>query len=186
MATSTALVTVEAFRQLTDPPGIRLELHNGEVVEVCRPKPKYWLLQQHLAELFNSIFGTSRGKAGTEFAFRSQPEHDLRVADVAWVSYLRLRKMDLDSDFGAPGIVVEVLSPSNRSAEMLEKKDLCFGAGCEEFWIVDPKRCVNEVTRAGASGVFYRRGDHIPVGGATCSVDEIFKPQMPPSESCSS
>ena len=31
---TTALVTVEEFRLMDDPPGIRLELHNGEVVRV--------------------------------------------------------------------------------------------------------------------------------------------------------
>ena len=72
MATGTALVTVEEFRKLKDPPGVRLELHNGEVVEVMRPKLKHWILQTTTADLFKPAFG-KHGRAGTEYAFRTQP-----------------------------------------------------------------------------------------------------------------
>ena len=82
MATSTALVTVEEVRKLQDPPGVRLELHNGAVVEVTRPKLKHWILQTALAGIFQAAFG-KRGRAGCEFPFRPQAEHQLRVADVA-------------------------------------------------------------------------------------------------------
>lgn len=41
MATSTtALVTVGEFRRMEDPPGFRLELHNGEVVRIGVPIPR--------------------------------------------------------------------------------------------------------------------------------------------------
>lgn len=177
MATSTtALVTVEEFRLMEDPPGFRLELHNGEVVKVGRPKPKHWFLQQRLVEMFRAAFG-EKGMAGTEFAFRCKPEYELRAADVAWVSYARLRAMDLEVDFEAPEFVVEVLSPSNTTAEMMEKKELCLRAGCEEFWVVDPKREVIEVTRAHAPTMFYHKGDRIPVGDESFLVDEIFRPE---------
>ena len=161
---------------MEDPLGFRLELHNGEVVKVGRPRPKHWFLQQKLAELFRAAFG-NRGRAGTEYAFRCKPEFDLRVADVVWVSRMRLRTMDLSGDFEVPEIVVEVLSPSNTTAEMMEKKELCLNAGCQEFWVVDPRREVIEVTRASEPTVFYHRGSHIPIGDLSCSVDEIFKPE---------
>lgn len=36
MGVSAAMMTVAQFRDLPDPPGRRLELHNGEVAEVSR------------------------------------------------------------------------------------------------------------------------------------------------------
>jgi prevent-host-death family protein len=39
---------------------------------------------------------------------------------------------------GTPTLVVEVLSPTSRSIDMLEKLDLYSGSGVKEYWIIDP------------------------------------------------
>jgi hypothetical protein len=57
---------------------------------------------------------------------------------------------------------------------MLDKKHLCFAAGCKEFWIVDPKHRFIQVERNGGAPHVYRGNDSIPVGSTTSSVDEIF------------
>ena len=174
MATSTALVTVEEFRKLKDPPGVRVELHNGEVVEVARPKHKHWKIQKGLMLLFDKELGSS-GEAGLEFAFRPRPEHELRVADVSWTSAKRYEHIDdEDNLIGAPEIVVEILSPSNTASEMVEKRDLCFKAGCQQFWIIDSGRRFIEVTPAHGIPRVYRGSDRIAIGTATYSVDEIL------------
>ena len=137
------------------------------------PKLKQWILQTGLAERFKEAFG-KRGRAGIEFPFRPHPEHELRVADVAWVSRERMNRT-LDGDvLGAPEFIVEVLSPSNTSSEMLDKKHLCFQAGCDEFWIVDPRRAFIEVESRGGVLKVYRGSDRVPVGGVSFSVDEIL------------
>ena len=133
---------------MEDPPGFRLELHNGVVVQVARPKLKHWILRTSITDVFQAAFG-KQGKAGCEFPFRPQSEYQFRVADVAWVSRERLKRTFKGDMLGAPEIVVEVLSPSNTASEMLDKKHLCFAAGCQEFWIVDPKLRFIEVERNG-------------------------------------
>ena len=175
MATSTtALVTVEEFRRMVDPPGFRLELHNGEVVQVTRPKYKHGIIQLKITWMFCKAF-KGKGRALPEFAFRPQPEHELRVADVGWVCKARDVLIDREDNlFGSPDIVVEVLSPSNSVREMLKKKALCFSSGCLEFWIVDPVECLVEITPVNGSSKLYRSGDRIPVGGISFAVDEIF------------
>ena len=174
MATSTALVTVEAFRQMTDPPGIRLELHNGEVVHVTRPAHKHFKIQKRLTRIFNEAFGTL-GDASYELAFRARPEYELRVADVAWTAAARYETInEEDSLAGAPEIVVEVLSPSNTVSEMMVKRDLCLSSGCEQFWIVDPKGRFIEITPAQGPTRVYRGNDLVTVGNANYSVNEIL------------
>jgi len=171
---TTALMTVEEFRRLQDPPGVRLELHNGEVVKVGSPNYQHWKIQKRLAALFEGVFGT-KGEAGTEFAFRPRPEYEVRVADVAWISQERAKTIDaLDNLKGSPEIVGEVLSPSNTVSEMVQKRQLCFAAGCEEFWIVDPDGKFVEVFRANGTVAVYNRGERIPLGGAMVAVNEIF------------
>jgi Uma2 family endonuclease len=40
---------------------------------------------------------------------------------------------------GTPELVVEILSPSTRSKDMVKKLDLYMESGIKEFWILDPK-----------------------------------------------
>jgi Uma2 family endonuclease len=49
-------------------------------------------------------------------------------------------KLDERGCFGAPDMVVEILSPGNSRHEMRDKYDLYENAGVREYWIVDPDR----------------------------------------------
>ncbi|MGI8744521.1 MAG: Uma2 family endonuclease [Bryobacteraceae bacterium] len=176
MSTTAALITVEDFLKLTDPPGFYLELHHGEVVQLTRAKYKHYRIQTKLTDAFNRI-NRPFGFSGYEFAFRPKPEHNLWCADVAFVSKARYTAIDPEDYLaGAPDIVVEVLSPSNTASEMLDKKKMCLDNGCREFWVVDPRREMVEVTRAEGTSRIYRRGDSILVlpGNGEITVNEIF------------
>ncbi len=59
----------------------------------------------------------------------------VRAADVGWYSEDRFHLVEGQQAFEiAPEICVEVLSPSNREAEMNLKKELYFEAGAVEVW----------------------------------------------------
>ena len=76
-----------------------------------------------------------------EVPFRLLPEYELRTADVAVVSVVRLNQADPEDNLpGAPELVIEVLSPSNTAAEIIEKQGLCLENGCLEFgqWSRNP------------------------------------------------
>ncbi len=62
----------------------------------------------------------------------------IRVADVVWSSPTRLEKIKDETYCSiAPEICIDVLSNSNSTKEMLEKKQLYFEQGAHEFWICD-------------------------------------------------
>jgi Uma2 family endonuclease len=167
-------MTVEEFRKLEDPPGHYLELHNGEVVQMTRPKLKHWRIQERMRQIFDEAFG-NRGMAAIEFAFRPKPEHEVWAADVAWISRERFGQADDDDNLaGAPDIVVEVLSPSNTASEILEKKLMCMDNGCVEFWVVDSRKRVIEITRPGQTFT-YRSGESLMVGAKEYAVDDILE-----------
>src|SRR5258708_7817454 len=123
------LVTVEEYRNLRDPPGFRLELHHGEVVQVPIPNFGHYMTQIGVSEILQRVNGKD-GIAGIEFAFRPRPEHELWGADVAFVTKERYDAIDPEDNLaGSPEIVVEVLSPSNTAAEIMDKKTICLESG---------------------------------------------------------
>ncbi|MBI4907366.1 MAG: Uma2 family endonuclease [Acidobacteria bacterium] len=176
--TATALMKVDEFLKLPEPVGDHtLDLHRGEVVRVTRPKLKRTILQKALQG--NLEAAAPPGSFVTvEMPFRSEPEHELRCADVGYVSPERWATIDTESVFqGAPDLVVEVLSPSNTAAEILEKEQICLENGCREFWVVDPNRRHLRVTTSDGRIATYKPGQSVPLdvlGGGTLPVDSIF------------
>jgi Uma2 family endonuclease len=60
----------------------------------------------------------------------------VKAIDVAWISADRsVEARDAICLTCAPEICVEILSPSNTEAEILEKKDLYLEAGAQEVWL---------------------------------------------------
>lgn len=177
-ATTTHLMTVEEFRKLPEDAGaVYHELRHGEVVSVTRPKLKHALIQRKLRERLQEL--AERGSyVDTEVAFRPLPEHELWVADVAYLSAGRFRQADPEDNIqGAPELVIEVLSPSNTAAEILDREQLCLANGSLEFWVVDPDRHHVRVSTVQGSGRIYGCGQEIPLplfGNAKLTVDGIF------------
>jgi Uma2 family endonuclease len=106
--------------------------------------------------------------------YRPLPEYEGWCADVAFVSKARWDSIDRWLA-GAPELVIDVLSPSNTAAELLEKEQICLENGAREFWIVDPKRRTVRVSTAGGH-VTYKSGQSIPLFfGGSLAVDDIFR-----------
>jgi Uma2 family endonuclease len=59
----------------------------------------------------------------------------VKVADVAWAGNDFFKRHGRANPYPeAPDIVIEILSPANHQAEMVEKKELYFARGAREFW----------------------------------------------------
>ena len=170
MPATTGLMTVDEFRRLPETGPFYYELRHGELVKVTRPRLKHVLIQKRLLRLFELSAGEEFW-VSIEVPFRPLPEHELRTADVAVVSLARVRQADPEDNLsGSPEIVVEVLSPSNTAAEIIEKQRLCLENGCREFWVVEPRsRVVNVSTPDGITRT-YKAEDEIPLSlfGAAC------------------
>jgi Uma2 family endonuclease len=172
------LMTVEEFRQIPRPVGdYDYELHEGRLVPVTRPKLKHHILQSRLRDLLRAL-APQGSFVEYEVAFRALPEHDLRVADVGYVSAERWTQADPEDNIrDAPEIVIEVLSPSNTAREMYEKEQLCLAHGCQEFWVVDPDKKYVRVATVNRPTTTYHPGQQIPLplfGGASLRVDDLF------------
>lgn len=175
--TTSQLMTVEEFRKLPEDFGpVYHELRHGELATVTRPKYKHYVFQRRVRDLLSRL--ASEGVVDTEFAFRPLPEHELRIADVAYVRAEREQAIDPDDNLhGAPDLVIEVLSPSNTVSEIYDKEKLCLENGAHEFWVVDPDLRQVKVSTPDGRTITYRCGQDIPLplfGGAQLSVDAIF------------
>jgi len=72
--------------------------------------------------------------------------------------------------------VIEVLSPSNTAAEMLDKEQICMENGAKEFWVVDIDRRQVKVSTPDGRTVAYKSGQEIPFEfGSKLAIDEIFR-----------
>jgi Uma2 family endonuclease len=179
MAATTRLMTVEEFRALPEDRGpVYHELRHGELVTVTRPKLKHSLIQRSLREVLQP-FAEPGSYVDTEVAFRPLPEHELWVADVAYLSAERFREVDPEDNIrGAPELVIEVLSPSNTAAEIYDKEQICLANGALEFWVVDAQRRQVKVSTPDGRTVTWQSGQEIPLPfgrHAQVAVDDIFR-----------
>ncbi len=171
-------MTVEEFRQLPEDSGpVYHELRHGELVSLTRPKFKHHLIQSRIRDLLKAL-APPGAFLEYEVAFRALPEHELRVADVAYLPAERASEVDRNDNVrGAPDLVIEVLSPSNTVAEIYDKERLCLENGAQEFWVVDPDRRQVKISTPDGRTITWQAGQEIPLplfGNAKMAVNAIF------------
>jgi Uma2 family endonuclease len=172
-------LTVEEFERIPDPPGGRYELRHGEAVFVTYPLHKHKELQRRLRKLLEPIAEPAGFIVDTEFPYRPFPENEVWSADVACVSAARYDAIEKWL-VGSPELVIEVKSPSNTKAEMLDKAMTTLaGAGAVEFWIVDPATGTIAVHSTHTGMQIYDEGLAVPVplfGGRIYVSELLAKP----------
>ena len=171
---ATALVTFAEFEQMPDVEGFRLELHDGEVVQVPPPKLGHSIIQHNLLNELKVAFGPDVF-VGLEVGFRAGDRTYL-VPDVVAVPRQRFRSFPRDGYIvGAPEIVIEVLSPSNTVSEMNAKEQLCLENGTLEFWVIDPERRQVKISTSDGRFTVYKSGQTIALRfGGNLAVDSVF------------
>jgi Uma2 family endonuclease len=136
---STAKMTARQFLQLgEDPPGVRLELVNGEVAVSPSPIPDHSftvltlarILGEHIEE---SDLGEILADVDTIFG-----EYDVRRPDLLYFTKARRHLIGEKAIEGPPDLCVEVLSPSSGTIDRKEKAKLYAAGRVANYWIVDP------------------------------------------------
>ncbi|MFH1898653.1 MAG: Uma2 family endonuclease [Candidatus Desantisbacteria bacterium] len=82
--------------------------------------------------------------------------------DIVYVSKKRLDIIREKAIFGAPDLVIEILSPTTLQMDVLLKKALYQRFGVREYWIVDPKEqkvevFVMEGGKYESKGIFFQQ-----------------------------
>ncbi len=130
----------------------RIELIDGEAVMMAPPSTSHQLIS---GELFRQLANFLEGKKclaiPAPFAVRlferegDTPSNVRTVVEPDISVICDRNKLDAHGCKGAPDMVIEILSPSNRRHDRLVKLDLYQRAGVREYWIVSPEAQTVEV-----------------------------------------
>lgn len=162
----------------------RCELIAGEVVVMS---PAGWFHGQVVSNI-NVVFGAyvrenRLGRvfcAETGFWVERDPD-TVRAPDVAFVMKDNLPTERPDSAFwpGAPDLVVEVLSPDDRTMAVDKKIRTWLGAGAKLVWVVDPELETVTIYRSPTDiSILSREGrlaGRDSIAGFECDVCEFFE-----------
>jgi prevent-host-death family protein len=136
-------ISYEEFLMLSKDSSERYEYINGHVYLLASPSFDH---QSIIAVVLNTLFNWFGGKkcrpltAPFDVTLTNILHNDsknvvqpdvLVICDTGKIS-------EKGRYTGVPSLVVEVLSPTTRSIDMLEKLDLYSGSGIKEYWIMDP------------------------------------------------
>lgn len=182
---STQMAAITTAEQLASVaiPGKWTELIRGRLV--VREPPGTWHGRVSATVLLLLGAFVRAHRAGTVVAqdtgFRIASDPDtVRAPDAAFLDVERSKRITPRGYAAvAPNLVVEVLSPEDRPAEVLEKIADWLGAGVELAWVVDPER--REVRIHRADGRLALRGESDALEGEqvlpgfSCVVRDLFE-----------
>lgn len=155
---TSTLITLEEYENLPNDDLYIDEVSRGLLVREPRPGTQHaeivtelsYALRRHLDE-------HPVGRVLTECGFLlSRNPLTIRGPDVAFIRAERVPATKNPSFFdGAPDLAIEVVSPSNRGGELLQKVGEFLVAGTLLAWVVYPKtNTVAEHTRAGEVRIY--------------------------------
>ena len=137
---STTKMTARQFLMLgEDPPGVRLELVDGQIALSPSPIPDHSYVDTQLRTILNMHvqsrdLGMIFGDVDTIFG-----EHDVRRPDIIYFSKARLHLIGPKAMEGSPDLCVEILSPSSVRIDRKVKFKQYAKARVRYYWIVDPE-----------------------------------------------
>ena len=136
---STTKMTARQFLELgEDPPGIRLELVNGEVAVSPSPNPQHSYIDRALtvilgAHIRDNDLGRLYGDVDTIFG-----EYDIRRPDLIYFSKARVHLVGEKAMEGPPDLCVEIISPSSSKIDRRDKFKQYEKGKVAHYWIIDP------------------------------------------------
>lgn len=129
---------LEVYRML--PEGTRAELINDQLFMSPAPSLNH---QDSILDLASEIRSyVKKNKLGRVFVAPIDVylnEKNVVQPDISFISTDNKNILKDDGVYGAPDIVIEVLSPGTEKFDREKKRNLYEKSGVKEYWIVDPE-----------------------------------------------
>ena len=172
-------ISYEQFMQLYDNSDIRMEYINGEVVCLSSPNRYHQAISGNVYIILREFFVKKKSKvyyAPFDVHFHKK---NIDIPDVLQPDLFVACDEDEDAP---PSLVVEILSKSTRSKDMVDKLNTYMLSGVKEFWIIDPRQKIIMLYTFKEYDIeqftIYRLGETLISGvfqGLKVNVDKVFE-----------
>ncbi len=164
-------MTIEEVDRLPED-GNRYELIDGELYVSAAPLNKHQMVSMRFILSMGPFI--EKHKLGrlyhAPFDVYLEPGKQTRVEpDILFISRDRLSLIKDKGLYGAPNLVIEIVSESSFRADRYDKRDLYQRAGVSEYWIADPDE----------SNVLVYRFDESAEGRKLAIGDALTTPLLP-------
>lgn len=167
--------TVEDFYAM--PETWRGELIDGYLYGMSEPSPKHQMIATSIGQQLLNYLDEQEGACHVIASpVNVQLDGDDKTMLAPDVTIVCDRAKILDNCvFGAPDLIMEILSPATRKRDLTIKLHKYLKAGVREYWIIDPKNERVLVYQYGGEDIidYYTFDSAVPVGiwGGACEVD---------------
>lgn len=138
------IITKEKPRNIKDykllPEGAPYQLIEGELIMTPAPNPLHQMISGNLFKKLSKIVDAKH--AGTVLYSPVDVylgEENAYQPDMVFISKKRAEIIKKDGIYGAPDLVIEILSPSTAYYDIKKKYKVYERYGVKEYWIVDPE-----------------------------------------------
>ncbi|HLC15383.1 MAG TPA: Uma2 family endonuclease [Thermodesulfovibrionia bacterium] len=136
--------TIEDYQRLAE--GAPYQLIDGELIMSPAPKPKH---QRILMRIIEKLIPLSKGRgdlfvAPVDVYF---DDEDAFQPDIIFISNQKKHIIKDDGIYGAPDLVIEILSKSTAYYDLNKKFKVYEKYGVNEYWIIDPDAQTIELYR---------------------------------------
>lgn len=138
-------VSYEEFMEIYEKSTLRMELINGEIYLLASPNIGHQEILGGLHLIFHEYFKGKKCRvylAPFDVHFRKKDvnEPDVMQPDILVACDVEGNVNAKGKYMGTPTLVVEILSDSTRSKDMIDKLNTYRLSGVKEYWIIDPKQ----------------------------------------------
>ncbi|MGI6450067.1 MAG: type II toxin-antitoxin system prevent-host-death family antitoxin [Desulfitobacteriia bacterium] len=136
-------VSYEEFMEIYEKSDLRMELINGEIVLLSSPSVIHQEILGNLHVEFKTYLKGNPCKvfcAPFDVHFRKEgfKDPDVMQPDLVIACDVVEAIIEKGKYMGTPTLTVEIVSPSTRSKDMVDKLNTFMISGVKEYWIVDP------------------------------------------------
>lgn len=138
-------VSYEEFMEIYEKSTLRMELINGEIYLLASPNMWHQEILGGLHLIFHEYFKGKKCRVflapfDVHFRKKDVKEPDVMQPDILVACDVEGNVNAKGKYMGTPTLVVEILSESTRSKDMIDKLNTYRLSGVKEYWVIDPKQ----------------------------------------------
>ncbi len=138
-------VSYEEFMEIYENSELRMEFINGEIIILGSPTTFHQEISGNLYIILRQFLKGKKCKVfyapfDVHFFKRDFKEPDVMQPDLLIACDVEDTVNEKGRYMGTPSLAVEILSPSTRSRDMVDKLNTFMLSGVKEFWVVDPNK----------------------------------------------